>query len=85
MVRRLREALIKCIILVGIPGVIEALASVAAQEKEEDRDYSFLREHWQRDDGNRERAKETLEMVYRGEDRRILDVFRGHRDMGKLP
>lgn len=43
LIRRMREAMIKCIILTGIPSVIEALGAVAKLEKEEDKDYSFSR------------------------------------------
>jgi hypothetical protein len=43
LVRRIREALVRCCILNGVPTVMEATASIAAVEREEDRDYSFLR------------------------------------------
>ena len=39
----MREAMIKCIILTGIPSVIEALSAVAKLEREEDKDHSFSR------------------------------------------
>jgi hypothetical protein len=43
LVRRMREAMIKCIILNGIPIVFQALLSVAELEREEDKDYTFTR------------------------------------------
>ena len=43
LVRRMREAMIKCIILNGIPVVLQALLSVAELEREEDKDFSFSR------------------------------------------
>ena len=43
LVRRLREAMVKCIILNGIPAVIEAVTAVAEQERPEDQDFSCTR------------------------------------------
>ena len=43
LVRRMREAMIKCIILNGIPIIFQALLSVAELEQDEDKDYSFSR------------------------------------------
>ncbi|KAL9100570.1 MAG: hypothetical protein Q9187_009348, partial [Circinaria calcarea] len=43
LIRRMREAMIKCIILTGIPSVIEALGAVAKLEREEDKDFGFSR------------------------------------------
>jgi hypothetical protein len=39
----MREAMVKCIILNGIPVVFEAVLAVAGQEQEQDKDYSFSR------------------------------------------
>lgn len=43
LVRRLREALVKCIIINGIPVVIEAVTSINELEKPEDKDFSSSR------------------------------------------
>ena len=43
LVRRLREAMVKCIIINGIPVVIEAVKSISEVERPEDRDYSCSR------------------------------------------
>lgn len=43
LVRRMREAMIKCIILNGIPIVMEAFVSLAAVERPEDREHGFTR------------------------------------------
>lgn len=43
LIRRMREAMIKVIILCGIPIVLKALSSVAELEQEEDKDYHFSR------------------------------------------
>lgn len=43
LVRRLREALMKLVSVVGIPKPLEAIFCIAAVEREEDRDLSFSR------------------------------------------
>ena len=43
LVKRLREAMVKCIILNGIPTVIEAVTAVSEQERPEDQDLSCSR------------------------------------------
>jgi hypothetical protein len=43
MVRRLREAMIKCIILNGIPIVMEAFTALAKVEQPDDQDHTFTR------------------------------------------
>ena len=43
LVRRIREALVKCIIINGIPVVMTAVLSIAEREQEADKDYSRTR------------------------------------------
>jgi hypothetical protein len=43
LVRRVREAMIKCIILNGIPIVMEAFAALAKVEQPEDQEHTFTR------------------------------------------
>jgi hypothetical protein len=43
LVRRLREALVKLVSVVGVPKPLEAVFSIADIEREEDRDYSCSR------------------------------------------
>ena len=43
LVRRMREALMKLIVLVGVPKCIDAIFSIGAQEADEDKDYSCSR------------------------------------------
>lgn len=43
LMRRLREALVKLVSVVGVPKPLEAVFQIAAVEREEDRDYSFSR------------------------------------------
>ena len=43
LVRRLREALVKLVSVVGVPKPLEAIFSIADIEREEDKDWSFSR------------------------------------------
>lgn len=43
LIRRLREALVKLVSVVGVPKCLEAIFSIGAIEREEDKDYSFSR------------------------------------------
>lgn len=43
LVRRLREALVKLVSVIGVPKAIDAIFSIAGVEREEDKDYSFSR------------------------------------------
>lgn len=43
LVRRLREALIKCIPLCGIPAVMVAVTALAKQERDVDQDHTISR------------------------------------------
>jgi len=43
LVRRLREALVKCVSIVGVCKPLEAIFSIDAAERPEDKDYSFSR------------------------------------------
>lgn len=43
LVRRLREALLKLVSIVGVPRPLEAVYQIAAVERAEDREYSFSR------------------------------------------
>ncbi len=43
LVRRLREALVKCVSIVGVCRPIEAIFHIAEIERPEDKDYSFSR------------------------------------------
>jgi hypothetical protein len=43
LVRRMRGALVRCCLLNGVPVAMEATAAIAAVEREEDKDYGFVR------------------------------------------
>ncbi|TVY82403.1 hypothetical protein LSUE1_G003874 [Lachnellula suecica] len=81
LVRRMREALIKCIVLNGIPRVLQALRSIAQLERQEDKDYSFSRERWQVTEATRAHALSVLDILYREDYEKIMDKFEAHRDI----
>jgi hypothetical protein len=43
LIRRLREALVKLVSVVGVPRPLETVVMIAEREREEDRDYSCSR------------------------------------------
>ncbi|KAE8365935.1 hypothetical protein BDV27DRAFT_143984 [Aspergillus caelatus] len=59
-VRRIREALVKCVSIVGCCKPIEAIIAISQVEQEEDRDYSLTREDWQCDQANHERGMRCI-------------------------
>lgn len=71
----------KCIIINGIPVVFEAILSVAAREREEDKDYSFSRKGWQPDRANEERGLRVLRFLYQDDHAKIMDRFHAHADL----
>jgi hypothetical protein len=79
----MREAMIKCIILNGIPIVMDAFVSLAKQEKPEDQDHSFTRKDWKADEANHKRGLSVLEMLYRDENDKIWASFGSHKDIRK--
>ncbi|KAE8369600.1 hypothetical protein BDV27DRAFT_120566 [Aspergillus caelatus] len=84
LVRRLREALFKSIIIVGVCKPIEAILAISKYEREEDKDYTFTRENWQCDQANHDRGVAWLEKLYARNTTGTLDLFRAHQDFGWL-
>lgn len=84
LVRRLREALLKAIPLVGVCKPIEAILAISNVERDEDKDYTFTRENWQCDTANHERAIGWFQKLYAGNSSGTLDLFRSHRDFAWL-
>ncbi|RSL89331.1 hypothetical protein CEP51_001291 [Fusarium floridanum] len=80
LVRRLREALVKTICLVGVCKPIEAILAIANVEKPEDRDYSRTRQDWQADDANHERALNWFKQLYTRNATDTLGLFDAHKD-----
>ncbi|KAE8408120.1 hypothetical protein BDV37DRAFT_239958 [Aspergillus pseudonomiae] len=84
LIRRLREALFKSIIIVGVCKPIEAILAISKYEREEDKDYTFTRENWQCDQANHDRGVAWLEKLYARNTTGTLDLFRAHQDFGWL-
>lgn len=84
LVRRLREALIKSVSIVGVCKPIEAILAIAAVERPEDRDLSSTREGWQADDANLERAMEWYRKIYTRNATDTIGLFDAHKDFAWL-
>jgi hypothetical protein len=84
LIRRLREALVKTVPIVGVCKPIEAILSIAEVERDEDKDYTFTREGWQCDQANHERGTGWLQKLYSRNTTDTLDLFSAHRDFSWL-
>ncbi|KAL4802141.1 hypothetical protein BDV18DRAFT_147579 [Aspergillus unguis] len=85
LVRRLREALLKAVIIVGVCKPIEAILSISKVEKEEDKDYSPpTREGWVNDEANHERGVGWFNKLYARNGNATLDLFAAHKDFSWL-
>ncbi|KAH8891604.1 hypothetical protein GQ53DRAFT_865436 [Thozetella sp. PMI_491] len=80
LVRRLREALVKSISLVGVCKPIEAILAISKVERDEDRDYSTTREGWQCDESNHARAMEWYNKIYTRNAKDTIGLFNSHKD-----
>jgi hypothetical protein len=81
LVKRLREALVKAISLIGVCKPIEAIVAIASVEAEADRDLSPpIRENWACDAANHERAMEWFMKVYRHNATLNFGLFEAHRE-----
>lgn len=80
LIRRLREALVKTICLVGVCKPIEAILAISRVEKPEDRDLSTTREGWQADEANHERAMGWFKQVYTRNATDTIGLFDAHKD-----
>lgn len=73
--------MIKCIILNGIPIIMEAFVSLAKQEKPEDQDYSFARKDWKADEANHMHGLSVLGTLYGDVNQKIWASFGSHKDI----
>lgn len=80
LIRRLREALFKAAVIVGVPKPIEAILAIAAVERPEDRDYTTTREGWQTGAENRERATAWFRRIYTRNATDTVGLFDAHKD-----
>ncbi|GAP91781.1 putative DNA polymerase alpha subunit B [Rosellinia necatrix] len=81
LVRRIREALFKTIMICGIPRVMDGIASIARVEREEDQDHTIMRANWQADEENRKRGEAALEALFKDENTGIIETFGSHREI----
>lgn len=80
LVRRLREALVKLVSIIGVCKPLEGIIAIMKVEREEDRDYGFSRKDWQCDQANHERGVEWLRKIYTHNVESTLDLFKAHQD-----
>ncbi|KAF3482418.1 uncharacterized protein GIQ15_05177 [Arthroderma uncinatum] len=80
LVRRIREALVKCVPIIGVCRPLEVIFGIAKIEKDEDKDYSFSREHWQSGEQNHERGVSWLSRIYQKNIDGIQDSLAAHKD-----
>jgi hypothetical protein len=80
LVRRLREALVKLVSIVGVCKPLEAILSISKVERPEDRDYTFTRKDWNADAANHERGAGWLNKIYAGNTEDTLALFDAHKD-----
>lgn len=77
----MREALVKLIIVAGIPSVMAAVLSIASLEREEDKDYTRTRQTWAPDETHEKRALNLLDFLYQDDFPKIMERFKAHRDI----
>ncbi|KAJ6102740.1 hypothetical protein N7486_005167 [Penicillium sp. IBT 16267x] len=80
LMRRLREALIKSVPIVGVCKPMEAILSIAKVEHDEDKDYTFTRENWQCDEASHQRGMEWIQKLYARNTDETLNLFAAHKD-----
>lgn len=80
LVKRIREALVKLISLIGVCKPMEAIFALTKVEKPEDQDFSFSREHWQSGQQNRKRGGDWLNVIYKENLSTATDKFVAHKD-----
>lgn len=80
LIRRIREALLKSVILVGVCKPLEAILAISKIERPEDRDYSVTREGFQINDESHERGKDWFKKVYTRNAGDTIGMFDAHKD-----
>lgn len=80
LVRRLREALVKLVSIVGVCKPLEAVLAISRVEAPRDRDYSATRAGWTADEANHARGAAWLRKIYAGNMEDTLALFDAHKD-----
>ncbi|KAJ5330000.1 hypothetical protein N7452_010390 [Penicillium brevicompactum] len=82
LMRRMREALFKDIGLIGLPRPTESLIEITKVLSEEDAEYTYSREGWQRDNLNHTRGMGWLKQIYAHNTAALFELFKKHPDFG---
>ncbi|KAF2249570.1 hypothetical protein BU26DRAFT_519594 [Trematosphaeria pertusa] len=80
LIRRLREALVKLVSIIGVCKPLSAIISIMKVERPQDRDYSFTRADWKNDAANHERGMSWLRQIYTHNTDSTLALFDAHQD-----
>ncbi|KAJ6010308.1 hypothetical protein N7451_001720 [Penicillium sp. IBT 35674x] len=80
LIRHIREALIKCVSIIGVCKPLESIMAISKVERAEDRDYSCSREQWQCDAHNHERGTNWFRALYTRNAGDTVGLFDAHRD-----
>ncbi|KAF2627183.1 hypothetical protein BU25DRAFT_411246 [Macroventuria anomochaeta] len=80
LVRRLREALVKLVSIVGVCKPLEAILAISKVERPENRDYTSTRQDWAADSANHQRGANWLKKIYAGNTEDTLALFDAHKD-----
>lgn len=80
LTRRIREALVKLVCIVGVCKPIEAVLAINAVEREEDKDHTTTREGWQCDAANLEHGNNWMRQIYTHNMEYTMGLFRDHKD-----
>ena len=70
--------------ILGVCKPIEAIVAISGVERDEDKDFSFSREHWESGPANHKRGMKWLEAIYQHNGAKALRVFDAHQDFGRL-
>jgi hypothetical protein len=80
LIRRIREALVKAVSIVGVCKPLEAIMTINVLERDEDKDHSETREGWQCDEANLDRGMEWMRKLYGQQTDSTMGVFADHQD-----
>jgi hypothetical protein len=84
LVRRLREALVKDVSILGVCKPLEAIMGISKVEREEDKDHSFSRKDWKSGPENEARGSNWLNTIYLHNQAKTDNILAQHKDFGEL-
>ncbi|KAF2461845.1 hypothetical protein BDY21DRAFT_277982 [Lineolata rhizophorae] len=82
LMRRLREALVKCVGIIGVCRPLDAILRIDRVTAEEDKEYSCSRDEWNYDEAHAARGRAWLEKLYKGNLAAIEKQFESQKDFG---